>query len=259
MRTIKAPATRPEAEKINASNIDADNEDAILELTKEIIGRGHEVAIKSYLQTHAKRLNMLVLNGFTIEGESEKLPALPSVSPQAIFDKFTDGGRSITQESVLQAIAFAQSSTPVNLTNVNREKAMKAFLDVVNKGCPSGPGNGYLFAMATMTCFIAGRAYQQAIENAPAPVEGAEGQPRPAVTWFASQMEKKLKENDYKGGWGTMTFEDLFILMKKEANEILASWMASEKKDPQAIIRECADVANYCMMIADIHANKYGK
>jgi hypothetical protein len=266
MRIIKAPGAFPGADKINASRINADNEQDVLELTKEIIGKGHETAIASYLQTHEKRLKMLENNGFSIEGgeitvltaRRPEVPAIPQASPQAIFDKFTDGGKSITQEGVLKAIAFAQDCSQVNLTNVNREKSMKAFLDVVNKGCPSGVGSSYLYGMATMTCFIAGRAYQQAIENAPAPVDGIEGiKARPAVTWFAGQMEKKLQENDHKGGWGDMTFDELYLRIKKEMQELLGAEMM--KKSPEDIIRECSDVANFCMMIADIHANKYGK
>jgi flagellar biosynthesis/type III secretory pathway protein FliH len=69
MRIIKAPEGFPDADKINARKIDADNEEAVMELTKEIIGRGIETALKSYLQTHEKRLNMLKMNGFEIIGD----------------------------------------------------------------------------------------------------------------------------------------------------------------------------------------------
>jgi hypothetical protein len=71
MRTIKAPGAFPDADKINASKVDADNEDAVLELCKEVIGKGSETAIKSYIQTHEKRLAMLKINHFTIEGDVE--------------------------------------------------------------------------------------------------------------------------------------------------------------------------------------------
>ena len=81
------------------------------------------------------------------------------------------------------------------------------------------------------------------------------------VRKFAEEMEKKLRENDHKGGW---TEEDLGYLHHgimreaKELEELLVRYdmigkvifsLTPIKK--RKIIRECADIANFAMMIAD--------
>lgn len=84
---------------------------------------------------------------------------------------------------------------------------------------------------------------------------------RGSIRWFAEHMESKLKENDHKGGWEENTVDDLFEKMKIEIIELqeelesdsipssIPVWSAN-------IIRECADIANFAMMIADI-TNRY--
>jgi NTP pyrophosphatase (non-canonical NTP hydrolase) len=68
-------------------------------------------------------------------------------------------------------------------------------------------------------------------------------------------MEEKLRENDHKGGWGTMSAASLFVRLVEETGE-LASLVDRMRGLPEIawrakIAREAADVANFAMMIAD--------
>lgn len=84
---------------------------------------------------------------------------------------------------------------------------------------------------------------------------------RNEVSWFAEQMEKKLKANDDKEGWSYCSKDDLLDSMKDELGEMIeqASRIgyscfcghSISNKDVQTLIDECADIANYAMMIAD--------
>lgn len=61
-------------------------------------------------------------------------------------------------------------------------------------------------------------------------------------------MELKLRKNDYKGGWAEMSPSQLLDLLKVEVQELEEAIAAG---DPLDIAQECADIANYAMMIAD--------
>jgi NTP pyrophosphatase (non-canonical NTP hydrolase) len=75
------------------------------------------------------------------------------------------------------------------------------------------------------------------------------GNPRAEVAWFADQMELKLKENDHKVHWSECSLDFLIHRLYQEADEL---WNAIRDRKPSIeIIRECADVANFAMMIAD--------
>ena len=71
---------------------------------------------------------------------------------------------------------------------------------------------------------------------------------RPCVEWFAQQMERVLRQNDYKGGWQEMFIEDLIDRLHEEVSELETCGCK-----PRRIIKEAADVANFAMMIADQH------
>lgn len=71
---------------------------------------------------------------------------------------------------------------------------------------------------------------------------------REAVKKFTVHMENKLRKNDHKGGWNEWNSDDLFDLLLEEKNELEE---ALDIGDPYDIIDECADVANFAMMIAD--------
>lgn len=77
---------------------------------------------------------------------------------------------------------------------------------------------------------------------------------REQVQWFAKQMEAKLINNDFKGGWDDC---DLFVLIEKLEDEVAElkssffDYLNINAESPD-IISEAADVANFSMMIADI-------
>ena len=74
---------------------------------------------------------------------------------------------------------------------------------------------------------------------------------RPAVKAFAESMEKTLKNHDHrKHGWNDMHVLSLFNLMQAECDE-LEEELLQETQDPDRIVSECTDIANYCMMISD--------
>ena len=80
---------------------------------------------------------------------------------------------------------------------------------------------------------------------------------RPEVLWFACEMEKKLRENDYKGGWWECDFPYLFECMWHEYKELMNCFDRTDTgervpiKSAKVICGEAADIANFAMMIAD--------
>ena len=74
---------------------------------------------------------------------------------------------------------------------------------------------------------------------------------RESVSWFAQQMELKLKENDHKGGWNKCTNESLFKRLQEETEELKMAMQNRFSPFGKNIKHEAADVANFCMMIAD--------
>jgi hypothetical protein len=83
---------------------------------------------------------------------------------------------------------------------------------------------------------------------------------RPSLEWFALEMEATLRSNDNKGGWEDCRYEWLFGRLEEESKELLEA-LSPMKLDTTAenawheqaclAIGECADVANFAMMIAD--------
>ncbi len=71
--------------------------------------------------------------------------------------------------------------------------------------------------------------------------------PRPEVRWFAEQMESKLRENDHKNGKLDDSPSELFKRMVQEVEEVDDAMRISGHG---VIVQECADVANFAMMIA---------
>lgn len=73
---------------------------------------------------------------------------------------------------------------------------------------------------------------------------------RESVLKFAEHMEKILKENDHKGGWSGCSPYFLFLRLEEETEkELKEAFLISDR---EKILKECADVANFAMMIFDV-------
>ena len=80
---------------------------------------------------------------------------------------------------------------------------------------------------------------------------------RPEVMRFAEAMERKLKLNDYKGGWKgrdgrahwAMPPEELLDRAEKEFEELKSCDIDND------VLDEAADVANYLMMMCDVRGH----
>ncbi len=77
---------------------------------------------------------------------------------------------------------------------------------------------------------------------------------RTGLKEFNRVMLRKLIQNGHKGGWEGNGSGALFDRVKEECIE-LSDYLIAFDKDKnncsRQIIRECADIANFCMMIAD--------
>ena len=71
-----------------------------------------------------------------------------------------------------------------------------------------------------------------------------------ALHSFQSEMWKKLKANAHKGGWAKESVLTLLRRAEDELGELRSAVDAGES--PERIASECADVANFVMMVADV-------
>ena len=74
---------------------------------------------------------------------------------------------------------------------------------------------------------------------------------RTELRWFVQEMEWKLQANDHKGGWRECHPFALFERLQEEVEEIRAQ-LNADPDDIAKLVAECADVANFAMMIADV-------
>jgi hypothetical protein len=81
---------------------------------------------------------------------------------------------------------------------------------------------------------------------------------RDEVAWFAKEMEEVLTDNDHKGGWSDCDIKDyLFPRLMQELKELEDVLIRNPHLYSSLdIVKECADVANFAMMIADNANNK---
>ena len=80
---------------------------------------------------------------------------------------------------------------------------------------------------------------------------------RREVSWFSGRVEKKLRVNDFKGGWRREQPIRLYQKLQNELYELYRSFGVGTNGE---IIDECADVAAFAMMIADnVHRRRNGK
>lgn len=75
---------------------------------------------------------------------------------------------------------------------------------------------------------------------------------RPALRWFAEEMEKDLKKNDFKGGW---LDDELGYYRRKALKHLIAledidSMKFMKINSKKKAIAHCIKSANYSMMLA---------
>jgi NTP pyrophosphatase (non-canonical NTP hydrolase) len=63
-------------------------------------------------------------------------------------------------------------------------------------------------------------------------------------------MQRALNDNDHKDGWDECSLGYLFGRLGEEVQELKEAMQAIDR-DPELIVSEAADVANFAMMIAD--------
>jgi NTP pyrophosphatase (non-canonical NTP hydrolase) len=107
-----------------------------------------------------------------------------------------------------------------------------------------------------------GQAYA---DNLTAELERARAEMRPEVMALARAMERKLRANDYRPGWRGETRGWLLKRLRQETAELAEAlaleWSlrfggrtedaADMVAAKAAVLDECADVANFAMMLAD--------
>ena len=88
---------------------------------------------------------------------------------------------------------------------------------------------------------------------------GEEREEFEALHAFTKVMFEKLKANRHKGGWQKCQPMDLYARLLDEQKELHESLVTHFSKDPDArehtaesVAKECADLANFAMMIADV-------
>lgn len=72
---------------------------------------------------------------------------------------------------------------------------------------------------------------------------------RKSVEWFSNIMFEKLTRDVDKGDWSNDQVSTLLIKMKMEFDELCDALLNGT---PEEIARECADVSNYAMIIAQV-------
>ena len=76
-----------------------------------------------------------------------------------------------------------------------------------------------------------------------------------AIDEFSGVMLEKLRENRHKAHWSKVDRLWLLARLEQELQELK---QAIKEDDPLSISYECADVANFAMMIADNEARNDG-
>ncbi len=71
---------------------------------------------------------------------------------------------------------------------------------------------------------------------------------RQEIENFTVLMETKMLLNEHKGGHERLKLDELMKLLHQEIRELKT---AVDDKDYKEVALECADVANYAMLIAD--------
>lgn len=81
-------------------------------------------------------------------------------------------------------------------------------------------------------------------------MDGEMAQYAPDIRRFVGLMCEKLQKNVHKGRWEHKTSGQCFQGLMSEIRELRESLEKSHS--PDEIIRECADVANFAMIVASV-------
>lgn len=79
---------------------------------------------------------------------------------------------------------------------------------------------------------------------------------RKVVLHFSAQMEEQLKANDHKTGWTHLNPKWLNHELNRHVKDLFNEILFDD--DNPKIIRKCVNIANFAMMIADIHDKQIG-
>jgi len=79
---------------------------------------------------------------------------------------------------------------------------------------------------------------------------GLEAQEDYAIRTLATAMKFKFTVHRYKGGWKHKSNKVLVKEMYREVAE-LEQAISKDELNREAVIAECADIANYCAMLID--------
>lgn len=80
---------------------------------------------------------------------------------------------------------------------------------------------------------------------------------RDKLNWFHSYMAEKLLENRHKRHWSTLSVFACLNMMDHEIRELQEAIDAN--LDEEEVRKECADVANYALFIADNYKQDMSK
>ena len=87
-------------------------------------------------------------------------------------------------------------------------------------------------------------------------VEHQKGMIENSVNWFSHLMKNELLKHLDRPGWKR---ESIAYLLRRLGEEVAELCEAIETNQPKEVVeKECADVANFPMMIADIYRQKSG-
>jgi NTP pyrophosphatase (non-canonical NTP hydrolase) len=79
---------------------------------------------------------------------------------------------------------------------------------------------------------------------------------RDEVVKFAEVMEKKLQENEHKGGWDDCSIDFLTYRLRQETAELFEALTLFHRmpneQTKKLVEDECADVGNFAMFIQDL-------
>jgi len=87
------------------------------------------------------------------------------------------------------------------------------------------------------------------------PASDRDAREQSSILAFSDLMLERLRENRSKGNWDNETYKYFLIKLATNLAELSNAFMFDSLENAETIARQAADVANYCMMIAD----RYGQ